>query len=52
MNILSAFTHPQVVANLYVYSAKHKGRYFEETIQSRLLNSSKSEKVRLNDVFI
>ncbi len=32
MKILSSFTHPQVVPNLYgcVCSAGHKGRYFEE----------------------
>jgi len=32
MNILSSFTHAQVVANLYEFlsSAEHKGRYFEE----------------------
>jgi len=34
MKILSSFTHPQVVANLYefLFSAEHKGRYFEEQI--------------------
>ncbi len=32
MNILSSFTHPQVVPNLYecLCSAEHKGRYSEE----------------------
>jgi len=32
MKILSSFTHPQVVPNLYVFicSAEHKGRYLEE----------------------
>ncbi len=32
MKILSSFTHPQVVTNLYecVCSAEHKGRYSEE----------------------
>jgi len=32
MKILSVFTHPHVVPNLYVfiYSAEHKGRYLEE----------------------
>jgi len=32
MKILSSFTHPQVVQNLYefLYSAEHKRRYFEE----------------------
>ncbi len=32
MKILSSFTHPQVVPNLYecLCSAEHKGRYFEE----------------------
>ncbi len=32
MKILSSFTHPQVVSNLYecLCSAKHKGRYSEE----------------------
>ncbi len=32
MKILSAFTHPQVVPNLYEFlcSAEHKGRYSEE----------------------
>jgi len=35
MNILSSFTHPQVVANLYEFhsSAEHKGRYFEERLE-------------------
>jgi len=33
MQILSVFTHPHVVPNLYVFicSAKHKGRYLEES---------------------
>ncbi len=33
MKILSSFTHPQV-PNLYecLYSAEHKGRYFEESL--------------------
>jgi len=32
MKILSSFTHPQVVSNLYEFlsSVEHKGRYFEE----------------------
>ncbi len=32
MKILSSFTHPQVVPNLYecLCSAEHKGRYFED----------------------
>jgi len=32
MKILSVFTHPHVVPNLYVFicSAEHKGRYLEE----------------------
>ncbi len=32
MNILSSFTHPQVVPNLYecLCSVEHKGRYSEE----------------------
>jgi len=32
MKILSSFMHPHVVPNLYVFicSAVHKGRYFEE----------------------
>jgi len=32
MKILSVFTHPHVVTNLYVFicSAEHKGRYLEE----------------------
>ncbi len=32
MKIVSSFTHPQVVPNLYecLCSAEHKGRYFEE----------------------
>jgi len=32
MKILSVFTHPYVVPNLYVFfcSAEHKGRYLEE----------------------
>jgi len=35
MKILSSFTHPQVVANLYEFlsSAEHKGRYFEEPLE-------------------
>ncbi len=35
MKILSSFTHPQVVPNLYecVCSAEHKGRYFEESLE-------------------
>jgi len=34
MNILSSFTHPQVVANLYelLSSSEHKGRYLEERL--------------------
>jgi len=32
MKILSVFTHPHVVPNLYAFicSAEHKGRYLEE----------------------
>ncbi len=32
MKILSSFTHPQVVPNLYecIFSAEHKGRYSKE----------------------
>jgi len=32
IKIVSSFTHPQVVPNLYVFirSAVHKGRYLEE----------------------
>jgi len=32
MKILSVFTHPHVVPNLYVFicSAEHKGRFLEE----------------------
>jgi len=32
MKILSVFTHPHVVQNLYVFicSSEHKGRYLEE----------------------
>jgi len=35
MNILSSFTHPQVVANLYEFlsSVEHKGRYFEDRLE-------------------
>ncbi len=35
LKILSSFTHPRVVPNLYelLCSAKHKGRYFEESLQ-------------------
>ncbi len=35
MKILSSFTHPQVVPNLYEFlcSAEHKGRYFEESLK-------------------
>ncbi len=34
MKILSSFTHPQVVLNLYEFlcSAEHKGRYFEQSL--------------------
>jgi len=34
MKILSSFTHPQGVPNLYEFlcSAEHKGRYFEESL--------------------
>jgi len=34
MNILSSFTHPQVVSNLYEFlsSVEHKIRYFGEKI--------------------
>jgi len=34
MKILSVFTHPHVVPNLYVFicSAEHKGRYLEECL--------------------
>ncbi len=34
VKILSLFTHPQVVPNLYEFlcSAEHKGRYFEESL--------------------
>ncbi len=34
LKILSSFTLPQVVPNLYEYlcSAEHKGRYFEESL--------------------
>jgi len=36
MKILSSFTHPQVVANLYEFlSAEHKGRYFEERLEPK-----------------
>jgi len=39
IKILSSFTHPQVVANLYefLYSAEHKGRYFEERLEPNSL---------------
>jgi len=35
IKILSSFSHPQVVANLYEFlsSAEHKGRYFEEQLE-------------------
>jgi len=35
--ILSSFTHPQVVGNLYefLFSAEHKGRYFEERFEPK-----------------
>jgi len=35
MKILSSFTHPQVVLNLYTFlsSDEHKGRYFEECVK-------------------
>ncbi len=34
MKIVSSFTHPQVVPNLYecLCSAEHKGRYSEESL--------------------
>ncbi len=34
MKILSSFTHPQVVPNLYecLCTAEHKVRYFEESL--------------------
>jgi len=34
MRILSSFTHPQVVPNLYVFigSAEHKGRFLQISI--------------------
>ncbi len=34
MKIVSSFTHPQVVPNLYEWlcSAEHKGRYSEESL--------------------
>jgi len=37
MKLLSSFTHPQVVANLYEFlsSAEHKARYFEERLRSK-----------------
>jgi len=30
MKILSVFTHPHVVPNLFICTAEHKGRYLEE----------------------
>jgi len=30
MKILSVFTHPRVVPNLFIFSAINKGRYLEE----------------------
>jgi len=40
MKILSVFTHPHVVPNLYVFfcSAEHKGRYLEECFNQTDLN--------------
>jgi len=40
MKILSTFTHPQVVTNLYEFlsSAEHKGRY---TVCTKEVNGSK-----------
>jgi len=40
MKILSTFTHPQVVANLYEFlsSAEHKGRY---TVCTKEVNGAK-----------
>jgi len=40
MKILSSFTHPQVVPNLYVFicSTEHKGRYLEECFNQTYLN--------------
>jgi len=40
MKILSSFTHPQVVPNLYVFicSAEHRGRYLEECFNQTDLN--------------
>jgi len=39
MKILSVFTHPQFVPNLYVFicSAEHKGRYLEECFNQTYL---------------
>jgi len=41
MKILSSFTHPQVVANLYEFlsSSEHKGRYFEEQLGPQLFGT-------------
>jgi len=38
MKILSVFTHPHVVPNLYVFicSAEHKGRYLEESVSKHI----------------
>jgi len=43
MKILSVFTHPQVVPNLYVFicSAVHKGRYLEECFNQTDLMSDR-----------
>jgi len=40
MKILSVFTHPHVVPNLYVFicSAEHKGRFLEECFNQTDLN--------------
>jgi len=40
MKILSSFTHPQFVPNLYVFicSAEHRGRYLEECFNQTDLN--------------
>jgi len=40
MKILSVFTHPHVVPNLYVFicSAEHKGRYLEDIFPTTVVN--------------
>jgi len=53
MKILSSFTHPQVVANLYEFlsSAEHKGKYFEERLEPNSCGAPLTSKVFFCKVF-